>query len=411
MKRFFKWFGISLGIVVALIGVLLLYINFAYNPTYEVNIPTIRVEATSARLERGRMLVMTLCAECHRDPVTRQLTGRRMGDLPEIFGTAYSRNITKDPINGIGAWSDGEIIWLIRTGIHPKTHKFVPPWMVKLTGIADEDLYSIVAFLRSDDPIVAPASTQNRQSEASLFAKVLTFAGAFKPFEYPKEAIALPDTTDHIAYGRYLANGVFACYECHSADFASNDRVVPTNSVGFYGGGNKTTDYEKLIVPSRNITPDKVHGIGSWTEEQFVSTMKNGFRPNGQLLRYPMVRLSHLSDFEIRAMYQYLRTIPALANPVADAQKVALDANSSRGKQLFNSYGCVHCHGNTGLGYADLQLAHKKYPGDDLLINFIKNPETVYPGTVMPTWEGRIPDQDLVEIAHYVQELGKSSGR
>ncbi len=411
MKRFFKWLGIVVGVLALLVGVLLLYIQFGYHPTYEVHVPDVHVEATEARLVRGRKLVLSLCAECHRDPLTRQLTGRNLGDLPPIFGTAFSRNITKDPVYGIGAWKDGEIIWLLRTGIHPKTHQYIPPWMIKLNSIADEDLYSIVAFLRSDDELVQPAQVQNRVSEASLFAKVLTFAGAFAPLPYPSGTITRPDTNNAVAYGEYLANRTFGCFDCHSKDFASNDRINPEKSVGFYGGGNMMPDYEHLKVFTANISPDSTYGIGSWSEDTFVHTLQSGFKPNGHLLRYPMVRLSHLSEHELRCMYRYLRTVPAQHSAVPMAEESKVPDGASKGEAVYRNAGCIYCHGPSGLAYADLQLAYKKYPTDDLIITYLKNPDAVYPGTVMPHWDGHLSDQDFSNLAQYVRSLGEKSAR
>ncbi len=411
MKKFFKWLGIALGVIILGLAGLALYVVKIWNPTYEVHVPDIKVEATPARLERGKELVLTLCSECHKDPETKLLTGRRLGDLPEQFGVAYSRNITKDPVHGIGAWSDGEIIWLLRTGIHPKTHRYVPPWMVKLTGAADEDLYSIVSFLRSDDPVVAPASVQNKESEASALAKLLTFIGAFKPYDYPKATIVRPDSTNDVAYGSYMANGVFACYECHSADFATNDRLNPEKSVGFYGGGNPMPNYDKLLIPTRNLTPDKDHGIGNWTEDQFVQALMTGFRSDGTLMRYPMMRFTHVPEREIRSIYRYLRTIPALPTVNKEAQTFKVADNATNGEKSYVKYGCINCHSASGVGYADLRMGYKKFPTDDQLIEFIKHPEKAYPGTVMPTWDGRIPEADLRDIASYVRSLGVKSGK
>ncbi len=395
----------GIGVLALGVGVFLLYIKFMYKPHYAVSVPSINVQATPARLERGRELVLTLCAECHKDPTTRQLSGRKLGDLPEMFGTAYSRNITQDKEFGIGAWSDGDIVWLLRTGIHPKTGDFVPPWMVKLTGMADEDMFSIVSFLRSDDPMVQAVPVANKMSEASLFAKVLTFLGAFKPYDYPTAPIAKPDSANTAAYGEYMANGVFACYECHSADFASNDRMIPKNSTGFYGGGNRMPDYEKLMIPVRNLTPSKAHGIGSWTEDQFVSTLKTGFRSDGSLLRYPMVRLTNVPEWELRAMHRYLSSIPALENAVPAADASPIPSGASKGERLYIEKGCVHCHGTSGVAYADLRAGPKKFGTDSSLAAFIAHPEHVYPETVMPVWESKLTADEMKEIVQHVKHL------
>jgi muramoyltetrapeptide carboxypeptidase LdcA involved in peptidoglycan recycling len=54
---------------------------------------------------------------------------------------------------------DGELEYLVRTGVKANG-QYVPPWMPKQPRMADEDLHSIVAFLRSDDPMVAATEVQ-----------------------------------------------------------------------------------------------------------------------------------------------------------------------------------------------------------------------------------------------------------
>ena len=77
----------------------------------------------------------------------------RLPDLPAEFGAAFSKNITHDKDVGIGAWTDGELAFMLRTGIN-RQGKYTPPWMPKLPRIDDEEIASIIAFLRSDDSLV-----------------------------------------------------------------------------------------------------------------------------------------------------------------------------------------------------------------------------------------------------------------
>lgn len=79
-------------------------------------------------------------------------------------------------------------------------------------------------------------------------------------------------------------------------------------------------DFDGHIVPSRNLTPDKETGIGNWTEAQFVKTVKEGMRPNGTMIHYPMMPYGVLRESEIKAIYAYLRTIPAIKNEVKTVQ-------------------------------------------------------------------------------------------
>ena len=92
------------------------------------------------------------------------LTGRRMDEAPQ-FGAIYSKNITAHPEFGIGSWTDGQLAYLLRTGIKPDG-SFLPI-MARLPHMSDEDVASIIAFLRSDHVWVA--AQRNRAAANRIF--------------------------------------------------------------------------------------------------------------------------------------------------------------------------------------------------------------------------------------------------
>lgn len=72
---------------------------------------------------------------------------------------------------------------------------------------------------------------------------------------------------------------------------------------------------------TRNLTPDADTGLGSWTEQQFVETIRNGrHQGRGRQLLPPMPwqAFRNLSDDDLKAIFAYLRTIPAIKNKVPD---------------------------------------------------------------------------------------------
>jgi mono/diheme cytochrome c family protein len=68
---------------------------------------------------------------------------------------------------------------------------------------------------------------------------------------------------------------------------------------------------------TRNLTPDKETGLGDWTVEEFIATMQTG-RERGKgrpvLPPMPVQNLKALSDSDIRALFAYLQSIPAIKN-------------------------------------------------------------------------------------------------
>jgi mono/diheme cytochrome c family protein len=405
-KRILK---IALAIVAVLVLVVagtLGYIGWSGIPHYPPGKVDLKVEVTPERVEAGRRTVQLLCASCHLDNDSASLAGKPMPDVPAQFGSAHSANITKDGDTGIGSWTDGEIAYLLRTGVR-RDGRYTPPWMVKLPNMADEDLFSVIAFLRSDDPLVRPIKAKRPLGRPSLLTKVLSRV-AFKPLPYPVAPIEAPDLGDKVAYGRYLVQARAMCFPCHSADFAKVDDLVPERSAGYLGGGNAMPDMSGRIVKTANITPDPETGIGKWSEDEFVRLLRFGVRPDLTVIVYPMMPFPELSDAEARAIYAYLRTVPAIKNPVPRTAAIT-PVGADAGRAAFYRYGCNGCHGDSGVGVYDLRKGATDFPSDDQLIAYIRHPEIAKPGVKMPTWDGVIAESDYAPLAAYARQLGVAS--
>lgn len=317
MKKFLKILLIIVVIIVVLIGIGAGYVALRSMPKYSIEKVNIaKVEVTPARVETGTKLVSILCRGCHYNESTQKFTGRELTEVPQ-FGKIFSKNITQDSIAGIGKRSDADLIYFLRTGVHYWDGEYVPPYMPKLVHMSDEDLASIIAFLRSDNNWVKPDNTRQPNSDPSFLTKFLVTIRAFEAFSYPKDPIPGPDTTDIVKYGKYITLYQVECFACHSKDFAKNDYYNPEKSMGFFAGGNEMMAPDGKKRKSLNITMDTETGIGSWTEDQFVKAVKTGVLADGSpSLRLPMQPYSALTDAEVKAIYAYLKTVPVIKNKV-----------------------------------------------------------------------------------------------
>ncbi len=395
-----RWVIVVLAAVAVVLFGGFLFIEIRGIPSYPLERVELKVEVTPERVARGKKWAALLCTECHADPTTQRLSGKLMVDAPPEFGPLYAKNITQHPDKGIGKWTDGEIAYLIRTGVG-RTGRYVPPPMPKLTGLSDEDLASIIAFLRSDDPAVVAADVDDRDSEPTFLMKFLCLV-AFKPKPFPKQAIVAPSSGDKLAYGKYLADNL-ECYQCHSKDFKSN-RQPPETSDGYMGGGNMLLELSGKKIYSPNITMEEATGIGKWNDAQFRRAMQGGFRPDDSPVLYPMPKYVQLTEDELNSIYAYLKTVPKLTNrrPPAEAQP---RTDLTGGQATYYKYRCDSCHGDNGVGVCDLRQAGVKFPTNELLTAFIKKPESVVPNAKMPAWEGVIKDEELGPLADYVRTL------
>lgn len=144
--------------------------------------------------------------------------------------------------------------------------------------------------------------------------------------------------------GRYLVNAI-ACTDCHTPltmgpngpepdaqrllsghpqDFVDTYEVRIPETPGFWMWAPTNTAFVGGWGTSYaiNLTPDENTGIGIWTEDIFVNTLRTGkhwgtSRPI--LPPMPWQAFSTLSDEDLRAIYAYLRTIPPIHNRVPDA--------------------------------------------------------------------------------------------
>ena len=402
MRTFLKIAAALIVLVVLVIAAGLFGLSRSGLPSYPPGQIDLKVEVTPERVERGRHTMQMLCVGCHLDNDTGTLAGKPMADLPAQFGWAHSANITGDRETGIGSWTDGELAYLLRTGV-TRDGRYTPPWMVKLPLMADEDLKDVIAFLRSDDPLVRPVSAKRPASKPSLLTKALART-VFKPYPYPAAPIVAPDPAEQVAHGRYLVQARALCFGCHSIDFAKVDEAVPERSAGYLGGGNAMPDMNGRIVKTSNITPDPETGIGKWSEDEFVRLLRFGVRPDATVIQYPMVPYPELSDAEARAVFAYLRTVPAIKNAVARPEAVTV-AGADAGRAAYYRYGCNGCHGDTGVGLYDLRKGPTNHPTDEALIAYIKHPEIAKPGVKMPTWDGVIAEADYAPLVAHVRAL------
>jgi hypothetical protein len=72
---------------------------------------------------------------------------------------------------------------------------------------------------------------------------------------------------------------------------------------------------------TRNLTPDKETGLGDWTEENFVATMRTGKRMGkGREILPPMPTpaFKNMTDGDLKAIFAYLQTIPVIKNKVPE---------------------------------------------------------------------------------------------
>ena len=120
---------------------------------------------------------------------------------------------------------------------------------------------------------------------------------------YP-QVNASGDDEARIARGEYLTKAG-DCIACHTTK----------DGEAFAGGLPLETPFGTFYSP--NITPNREHGIGGWTDNEFIQAMRHGVAPDGSSYypAFPYVYYNRVNDDDILAIKAYLDHIPAVDKP------------------------------------------------------------------------------------------------
>lgn len=283
-----------------------------------------KVSVNSDSLERvinGEYLVHSRvrCLDCHSQrnwdlfggPVIEGTEG--MGgmvfnkEFGAVDGTVYARNITPA---GLRSWTDEELIRAITRGISQNgdtLHPIMP--YAHFNKLVEEELLDIIFYVRSLKPI------ENKIPERKLSKPI----GQLYPSTLVvniEDNIKPPDM-DLVKYGEYIV-ATAGCSDCHTP--INNKREYQSKKL--FGGGF-TFKHEKFTAVSGNITPDTLTGIGGWTEEVFLTKFKMysdpdsyNYNPGRKNTFMPWLSFSNLDNYDLKAIYAYLRTQKPVTNLV-----------------------------------------------------------------------------------------------
>ncbi|HMR31892.1 MAG TPA: c-type cytochrome [Geminicoccaceae bacterium] len=140
--------------------------------------------ASDERIERGRYLATIMdCGGCHttgvflgRPDPQRFLGGSEVGFQIPGLGIFYPPNLTPHPEDGIGAWSEAEIMAAVRTGVRPDGRILAPVMPYHhYASLTDADAAALAAYLASLPPIAgaAPSSVGPTEQPTAAYLAVV----------------------------------------------------------------------------------------------------------------------------------------------------------------------------------------------------------------------------------------------
>ncbi|MFI5071496.1 MAG: c-type cytochrome [Terriglobales bacterium] len=274
-------------------------------------------EATPARLHRGEYLVDAVinCMGCHAkhdekaDPpvlLSKEGAGNVLYDDGNF--RLVAANITPDPDTGIGKWSDDAIARAIREGIAADGRTLFPAMPYeRFRNMSDEDVASIVVFLRSLPPV---------HSDLPPAKIPFVFARLVQSVPQPvTEPVTEPDVSTPVKRGTYLLK-IATCRDCHTPRDPKFN-VIP----GLEMAGGAPVDSG---VISANLTPD-ASGIGYYDEALFIETIRTGYVGARKLNSImPWWAFRNMTDDDLKAVFAYLRTLKPVHHLVDNAEPPTL---------------------------------------------------------------------------------------
>ena len=318
MKRILKYFKYLIGILVAGVIILLVYVKTMLPSVGDP--PDLKVEMSAENIERGQYLAnhVMVCMDCHstRDwtifsgpPIagTEGKGGETFDQTLGFPGKYIAGNIT--PYN-LSKWSDGEIFRAITSGVSKDGRALFSIMPHHNFGQLDKrDIEAVIAYIKSIKSITN--ETEKSSSDFPMNFIINTI---------PQKAnlSEIPSKSNTISYGKYMITAS-GCMDCHTKQDKGKFVGEP------FAGGFEFKFPDGSVVSSANITSDKATGIGNWTKEQFIARFKMyndssyvpvSVKPGEFQTPMPWTMYAGMNADDLAAIYAYLQSLKPVENRV-----------------------------------------------------------------------------------------------
>jgi mono/diheme cytochrome c family protein len=258
--------------------------------TVAVQVAELGVAPDAARIEHGRYLFNTRgCAECHGANGAGSTVVKDGGML------VVSPNITGGPNGVTAAYRTVDWVRTIRHGIKPNGQPVIIMPSEDYARLTDEDTAAIIAYVKQLPPISGNRAVIQLPMPVKAMYAFGLIKDASEKIDHsmaPARPVAAAVTVEH---GAYMAN---ACIGCHGATLS----------------GGRIPGSPPAWPPAANLTPGRGSAMVRYpTPEAFIAMLRSGQRPDGKAVSQvmPFASLKQINDVDARALYAYLKTVPA----------------------------------------------------------------------------------------------------
>jgi mono/diheme cytochrome c family protein len=298
-------------------------------------------QAQTPQVARGQYLAQAGdCISCHTVTGGAPFAGGYRLNTP--YGYLLAPNITPEPETGIGSWTADDFYRSLHQGVNKQGQNLYPAMPYDFyTAVTREDSDAIYAYLRTVKPVRNAVDVNHLDFP---YNQRLSMA-AWREL-YFTERTYKADPTKSAAWNRgaYLVEGLAHCGGCHS----------PRNAMGAVEKDKAFTGAGIDGWFALNLTSDIATGLGSWTVAEIVTYLKTGTYQGKTTVVGPMAEVvqnstSHLTDADLAAMAQYLKSVPA--DSTLRAGRQIYYPERQRGAAVYNQF-CSGCHQSNGQGVA-----------------------------------------------------------
>jgi mono/diheme cytochrome c family protein len=254
------------------------------------------------------------CPSCHASvgQDDRTVLGGGVA-IPSPFGTFYAPNISPNPVDGIGRWSEASFVTAVLKGTSPAGQHYFPAFpYTSYQHMTLEDVRDLFAYLKT----LPQAAGKVRDHDVAFPFNIRRLVGGWK-FLFLDGKPFMPDPARSAQWNRgaYLVNGPGHCAECHSPRNLLGGIIASQRFAG-------APDLERQGSWVPNITQ---RGLSDWSEADIASFLEDGATPDGDSVSGSMKRViantSQLGDTDRKAIAAYLKSLPPVEGPPEPKKK------------------------------------------------------------------------------------------
>jgi mono/diheme cytochrome c family protein len=353
-----------------------------------------------ATIARGANLAaIGNCGACHTARGGRLFAGGRPVSTP--FGVIHSTNITPDPINGIGHWSEAAFVRAMREGVDMDGEHLYPAFPYDhFTLLADEDARALYAYFMTREP--ARATTP--PNKLTFPFNIRALLAAWKAFYFTPHRYQVDASRDAVwNRGAYLAEGVAHCGACHT----------PRNALGAEKkreslAGGEVRGWNAYAIDRTSPAPV------AWDVESLAWYLRTGWHGQHGISRGPMAdvttNLGTAQVSDVRAIATYVASqMSGLAPKRTKPAQARVEEAHKLGAEVFAG-ACAQCHDGSRplpFGGIDLSLStamNAPNPRNIIHVTLhgLHGPAGERAPT-MPGFDGAISDEQLAALLGYLR--------